>query len=73
VAASKIDVANKDKLAKLRRYAKKHNLPLYPMSAVTGEGVNKLTHAVAKNVEEVRRAESAAAAAPPANAESIAG
>jgi GTP-binding protein len=73
VAASKMDVANKDKLAKLRRYAKKHNLPLYPISAVTGEGVNKLTHAVAKKVEEVRQAELATAAAPPANAEPIAG
>ena len=65
VVASKIDVANKDKLAKLRRYAKKHNLPLYPVSAVTGEGVNKLTHAMAKKVEEERQAEAAAAAAPP--------
>ncbi|MGB9106736.1 MAG: GTPase ObgE, partial [Terriglobales bacterium] len=43
VAASKIDVANKDKLAKLRRHCKKHNLPLYPISAVTGEGIAKLT------------------------------
>jgi GTP-binding protein len=65
LAASKIDVANKDKLAKLRRYAKKHNLPLYPISAVTGEGVAKLKHEVAKKVEEVRRAELAAATAPP--------
>ena len=61
VAASKIDVANKDKLAKLRRYAKKHKLPLYPISAVTGEGIEKLMHAMAKKVEEVRQAELAAA------------
>jgi GTP-binding protein len=72
VAASKMDVANKDKLAKLRRYAKKHHLPLYPISAVTGEGVNKLKHAMAKRVEEVRRAELAAAAAP-AKVEPVAG
>ena len=72
VAASKMDVANKDKVAKLRRYAKKLNLPLYPISAVTGEGVNKLKHAMAKRVEEVRRAELAAAPAA-AKAEPVAG
>ena len=73
VAASKIDVANKDKLAKLRRHCKKHNLPLYPISAVTGEGIAKLTHAIAKRVMEVRQAELAAAAASKPNAEPIAG
>jgi GTPase len=71
VVASKIDVANKDKLAKLRNYAKKRKLPFYPISAVTGEGIDKLLHAMAKKVEQVRRAEMAAAAAP--NAEPIAG
>ncbi|HEX9120705.1 MAG TPA: GTPase ObgE [Terriglobales bacterium] len=71
VAASKIDVANKDKLAKLRRYCKKHNLPLYPISAVTGEGIAKLTHAIAKRVMEVRKAELAAATPP--NVEPVAG
>jgi GTP-binding protein len=63
VAATKIDVVNKDKLAKLRRYCKKHDLPLYPISAVTGEGIEKLKHAIAKRVMEVRHAELAAAAA----------
>jgi GTPase len=56
LAASKCDVANKDKLAKLKRYAKKHDLPLFPISAVTGEGVDKLKYAMAEKVEEVRRA-----------------
>ncbi len=73
VVASKIDVANKDKLAKLRRYCKKHKLPLFAISAVTGEGIAKLTHAIAKKVEEVRKAELAASATPPKNAEPIAG
>jgi GTP-binding protein len=72
VAATKIDVVNKDKLAKLRRYCKKHNLPLYPISAVTGEGIEKLKHAIAKRVMEVRQAELAAAAGP-SNAEPVAG
>lgn len=64
VAASKIDVANPDKLAALRRYCRKVKLPLYPISAVTGEGVDKLKWAMAEQVEQVRRQEQAAAAAP---------
>ncbi len=58
VVASKMDVANKDKLAKLKRYTRKHNLLLFPISAVTGDGIDKLKHAMAEKVEEVRRAES---------------
>jgi len=54
LVASKIDVANQDKLAKLRRYAKKNRLELFPISAVTGEGVEKLKHAMAEKVEELR-------------------
>jgi GTP-binding protein len=54
LAASKIDVANKTKLAKLRRYAKAHNLELFPISAVTGEGIEKLNYAIAAKVEEIR-------------------
>ncbi|MGZ4824133.1 MAG: GTPase ObgE [Terriglobales bacterium] len=73
VAASKIDVVNKEKLAKLRRYCKKHNLPLSPISAVTGEGIEKLKHAMAARVDEIRKAEVAAASAPPADAEPVAG
>lgn len=56
LAASKCDVANKTKLAKLKRYAKSHGLELFPISAVTGEGVEKLKYAMAEKVEEVRRA-----------------
>jgi GTP-binding protein len=55
LAASKSDVANKTKLAKLRRYAKSHGLELFPISAVTGEGVEKLKYAMADKVEEIRR------------------
>src|SRR5262249_54308702 len=55
LAASKCDVANKSKLAKLKRYAKAHNLDLFPISAVTGEGVDKLKYAIAGRVEEMRR------------------
>ena len=55
VAASKCDVANKSKLTKLKRYAKSHGLELFQISAVTGEGVEKLKYAMAEKVEHVRR------------------
>jgi GTPase len=54
VAASKIDVANKEKLAKLKRYCKRKKLELFPISAVTGEGIEELRWAMAKRVEKVR-------------------
>src|SRR5947207_9270919 len=42
MAASKIDVANKDKLAKLKRYCKKQGLQLFPSFQVTGKGIDEL-------------------------------
>jgi len=55
MVASKIDVANPDKLAEFKRYCKKKKLKLYEISAVTGEGIEKLKYAMAEKVEEVRR------------------
>src|ERR1700680_3714169 len=54
MVASKIDVANKDKLAKLKRYCKKQGLELFPISAVTGKGIEELKYAMADKVDEVR-------------------
>src|SRR6266704_1243352 len=54
VAASKIDVANKEKLAKLKRYCKKQMLKLYEISAVTGEGIEQLKYAIADEVGKLR-------------------
>ena len=54
MVASKIDAANKDKLAKLKQYCKKKKLPLFPISAVTGEGIEKLKFAMAEKVEALR-------------------
>src|SRR5213594_977794 len=54
MAASKIDVANKEKLAKLKRYCKKNRLELFPISAVTGKGIDELKYVMAEKVEEVR-------------------
>ena len=54
MVASKIDVANKDKLAKLKRYCKKQGLELFPISAVTGKGIEELKYAMAEKVDEAR-------------------
>jgi GTPase len=54
MAASKIDAVNKDKLAALKRYCKKHKLKLYEISAVTGKGIEELKYAMAEQVEELR-------------------
>ncbi len=58
MVASKIDAANKDKLAKLKQYSRKKKLQLFPISAVTGEGIEKLKFAMAEKVEELRHEES---------------
>ena len=55
VVASKMDVVNKDKLAKLKRYCKRKKLDLFPISAVTGEGIEELKWAMAERVEKLRR------------------
>ena len=57
LVASKIDVANKDKVAKLKRYAKKKKLKLYEVSAVTGKGIEDLKYAIAEEVKQLRQAE----------------
>ncbi len=59
VAASKMDVANADKLKALRRFCKAQKLHLYPISAVTGEGIPEMKYAIARLVERVRRKEAA--------------
>ena len=54
VVASKIDAANKEKLAKLKRFCTRKKLSLYPISAVTGEGVEKLKWAMGEQVVSLR-------------------
>src|SRR5208337_3756293 len=56
MVASKIDVANPEKLKKLKQWATRKKLKLYPISAVTGEGIEKLKFAMADGVERVRKA-----------------
>ena len=52
--ASKVDVANEDKLAKLRKHAKRLKLDLYEISAVTGKGIPELKYALGRRVAEIR-------------------
>src|ERR1700728_3636516 len=62
MVASKMDAANKDRVATLKRYCKKHKLSLYEISAVTGKGIEELKYAMAEGVQELREKEMAAAA-----------
>jgi len=54
VVASKMDVANLDKLAALRKHARKVKLALYEISAVTGKGIPELKYALGNRVREIR-------------------
>jgi GTPase len=54
VVAAKMDVVNPDKLATLRKYAKKLKLELYEISAVTGYGIPELKYALGKRVKQLR-------------------
>jgi len=60
MVASKIDAANPEKLKKLKQWASRRKLKLYPISAVTGEGIEKLKYAMAETVDKVRKALSVA-------------
>jgi GTP-binding protein len=59
VVASKMDVVNKEKLTKLKRYCTRNKLPLFPISAVTGEGVEPLKWAMGEKLQELAGASSA--------------
>jgi GTP-binding protein len=56
MVASKIDVATPEKLKKLKQWATRKKLKLYPISAVTGEGIEKLKYAMAEEVDKARKA-----------------
>lgn len=54
VVASKMDVANPDKLTALRKHCKKLKLDLYEISAVTGKGIPELKYGLGRRVAEIR-------------------
>ena len=55
VVASKIDAVNPEKLKKLKAHARRKKLPFFAISAVTGEGIDELKYALAKEVGALRR------------------
>jgi GTP-binding protein len=54
VAATKTDIANQDKLEKLKKYCQNMDFPFFSISAVTGEGINELVGYLFKVVESRR-------------------
>jgi GTP-binding protein len=59
LVAAKADVANPEKLKKLRAFASRRKLPFYEISAVTGQGIDKLKYAIAEAVAAHRTHEPA--------------
>ena len=53
VVATKIDVANPDKLKKLSAHIKRRKLEFHAISAVTGQGIDELKWALARRVRPV--------------------
>jgi GTP-binding protein len=60
LVASKIDVANKEKLVQLKKYAKKKKMDMYPISAVTGKGIEELKFALADRLADLKKQMAAA-------------
>jgi GTPase len=60
MVASKIDVANPDKLAALKKYCRKKKKKLYEVSAVTGKGIEELKYAMADEVKAQREKQAVA-------------
>jgi len=56
LVAAKIDVANPDKLKKLATFAKRRKMQFFPISAVSGEGIEPLKYAIATLVTAHRPA-----------------
>ena len=54
LVAAKADVANPEKLKKLKAMAKRRKMPFFVISAVTGEGIEPLKYAIAEMVAEHR-------------------
>jgi GTPase len=52
VVATKLDVANAEKLKKLAAHARRRKLEFHAISAVTGEGIEELKWALAKRLRD---------------------
>ncbi|HTV13512.1 MAG TPA: GTPase ObgE [Acidobacteriaceae bacterium] len=62
VVASKADVANPQKMNKLKTLAKRRKLPFYEISAVTGLGIEKLKYGIGERVRDLRNEAATASA-----------
>jgi GTP-binding protein len=60
VVATKIDVANPEKLKKLSAHARRRKLEFHAISAVTGQGIDELKWALARRLQPVENEASAA-------------
>jgi GTP-binding protein len=58
IVATKMDAADPKKVQKLQRWSKKNNLDLVKISAVTGEGLEELKHAVVSKLGALSSRES---------------
>jgi GTP-binding protein len=54
LVAAKADIANPEKLKKIAAFAKRRKLPFYPISAVSGQGLEPLKFAIASLVSAQR-------------------
>ncbi|HHN66406.1 MAG TPA: GTPase ObgE [Nitrospirae bacterium] len=54
IAATKMDIANKEKLKRLEEYCEEKGLRLYKISSLTGEGIRDLLLFIAEIVEQQR-------------------
>jgi GTP-binding protein len=60
VALNKIDTPEGEELVKrTRRALRRRDIPLFPISAVTGDGIDALLEALWRRLELVRRSEDA--------------
>jgi hypothetical protein len=55
VVAAKIDVANPDKLAKLKKYCDRRGYALIEVSAVAGSNIQKLKYSIGAIVRQMRQ------------------
>ncbi len=55
VVATKLDVANKKRLDRLKKYCKINTIDFFPLSAVTGKGIKELLPYLAEKLEEKRK------------------
>jgi GTP-binding protein len=54
VVASKIEIANPDKLKKLQAMARRKKLPFYALSAVTGQGIEDFKYEIGRQIRKLR-------------------